>query len=568
MPKRTLNLKQRIVAMFVGCMLLIFGGILVLSNYTIESILHNKIETGYQSTVKQIAIMLENTISNINHVSQQLAVGTPIDDLEQYLTATEGYEKIRYSNLVKDHMALLTFTNPNIGLSVYADSVTGEPLFYTGSVSRDFSVGDMPVLMDTGDIRYLGPAKSKGASSDRIIVAATRKIRLTDDREVFLYIESSFRLLEDILDTNQGDRQFPILFLDQNETITYSQAEEFAVGSSYHGTKQEDYYPFRETVNQGWSIVSMVPHDVYMAERNQWLGQLTIFCFIIVGFCILIAWMLWRTIYRPLNIFDRRISTVLDDQPVLAEDQTNIAEYDYLLGRFEEMKGQIREMIAQISEEEQRRADLEVEKLRYQINPHFLMNTLNTVHWMALMNNQDEIDHTVQALNRLLLYNLNKENKQATLAQEVTAVREYLTLQQVRYDFSFDSTVLPVGEELEYCCPKFILQPLVENALYHGYRQNMHVSLHIEVGERIMITVADDGIGMPVEALEKMRSLQSDKPSGGLGIGFNYVIQCIGRDYSGQAEWSVDSEEGKGTTVRLILPKEMKQEHVEGSDRR
>lgn len=561
-----LNLKQRVVLMFGCCVLLIFAGILTISNYTIESILHNKIETGYQNTVKQLCIMMENIISNVSHASQQLAVGTTADDLENYYEAEEGYDKIHYSSIIKEHMAWIIFTNPSIGLTVYADPETEEPIFYTGPIAPGFSISKLPALMESGDIRYLGPAKSRGASSNRTVIAAVRRVRLSDGQEVLLYVESSFRAVEDILDASRGESPFPILFLDPGNTVTYSEAEEFPVGSAYAGGDGTGYRPFMETAGQGWSIVSLVPNEIYAQERSEWIRQIEIFCVIIVAFCGLMGWMLWCTIYRPLRTFDRRISTVLEHDTAAGEEKTNIAEYDYLLGRFEEMKAQIEEKIIRISEEEQHRADLEVEKLRYQINPHFLMNTLNTVHWMAVMNNQDEIDRTVQALNRLLLYNLNKENKQATLAQEVTAVREYLTLQQVRYDFTFECEILPEGETLEYLCPKFILQPLVENSLNHGYRQDMTVSLSIEAADRIAITVADDGVGMSAEQLEKMRALQPDISAGGLGIGFNYVIQCIRQKYGGRASWTVESEPGKGTVVRLFLPKEMG-EDVKGPDR-
>lgn len=557
MKKPSLNLKQRISLVFICCLLLIFGGIMSISNYSIQSILENKIETGYENTANQLCLMMENTISNMNHVSQLLVVGSAAEYLEGYFHAEPGYDKIRYSDSVREQMAVLTFTNPTIGLTAYLSPGEDKPLFTTGTIRDKVDLDQMPLLMESGTIRYYGPMQSLSQATDRTVLAAVRSVQLSDGQELLLYVESAFHVVDDILEANQGQERFPILFLDPQGTITYSESESFATGIPFSEEELTGFYPFRVKANQGWEVVMLVPEGIYMQERNQWIESLAVFCVVIVIFCAVMVWMLWRMIYRPLGIFERRMSTVLEEAPASGGEKTNIAEYDELLEKFEEMRGEIRRMIQEISVAEQRRADLEVEKLRYQINPHFLMNTLNTVHWMALMNNQDDIDHTVQSLNRLLLYNLNKQNREATLADEVMAIREYLALQQVRYDFSFVCTQEPPDDPLAYACPKFILQPLVENALYHGYSKDMTVSLRIRVTDRIEVTVADNGNGMTPEQLEKMCSLKEDSPEEGLGIGFSYVIRSIHRRYHGKADWSVESRLGEGTAVHLYLPKEV-----------
>ena len=105
----------------------------------------------------------------------------------------------------------------------------------------------------------------------------------------------------------------------------------------------------------------------------------------------------------------------------------------------------------------------ELKFLKSQINPHFLMNTLNTIHWMALMNQQTEIDGITQALSHLLIYNLDKDSSNTTLQRELSAVNEYVRLQKVRYQFTYCETILPADSFLGFPCPKFILQPFVEN---------------------------------------------------------------------------------------------------------
>lgn len=570
--KRTFTLKQRIVLMFLCCMLVMFTGIFVLSNGLVDALLRNKIDAGYQSGVGQLTLMLENVISNLNHVSQQLVAGQVAGDLDEYLKTEEPYQKIAYANQVRETLNLLTFTNPNVGLTIYVDPQQNKPVFSNGSVSRTFDLQSWPVLADTGAIRYLGPGYSVGASSDRLVIAALRSLELSESRTALVYIESSFRTVDDILRTNPGGDQFPLLFLDGHGKVIFSQAPQaFPLGSAYAAQAvQSGYHCYVKTTGPGWSLAMLVPTGLYLQERNRWMEQLFLLCAGIAALCTVMALALWRTIYRPLRNFDRKIGTMLDRKSAPENLMTNIPEYDYLLDRFEQMKVQIQQMIEQIQRQEQRRANLEIEKLRYQINPHFLMNALNSLHWLAVMNNQENIDAMVQGLNRLLLYNLNKENRQATLAQEVQAVREYLLLQQARYDFTFSCEVLPAGEPLEYCCPKFILQPLVENALFHGYRRDMHVGLRIRVAREIVVEVTDDGLGMAEDQRRRVDALfrSGAELSEGMGIGLHYVVQSIRLGYGGRAELTVESRQNKGTVIGLRLPKEMEEDYAERTDRR
>lgn len=138
-------------------------------------------------------------------------------------------------------------------------------------------------------------------------------------------------------------------------------------------------------------------------------------------------------------------------------------------------------MIRHIIAQEKDNSKMQIEKLRSQINPHFLLNTLNTVHWMALMNGQNEIDTITQSLAHLLSYNFDKDSVSTNLEKELRALAEYVQLQKVRYDFQFTVDRSEQKIELNYPCPKFLLQPLVENALSHGYRPGMEIVVTIQI---------------------------------------------------------------------------------------
>ncbi|UUZ85321.1 hypothetical protein LJK88_18220 [Paenibacillus sp. P26] len=130
-----------------------------------------------------------------------------------------------------------------------------------------------------------------------------------------------------------------------------------------------------------------------------------------------------------------------------------------------------------------------------------------------------------------------------------------MILQQIRYDFEFDVQIHAEGDVLEIPIPRFILQPLVENALYHGLSDDGFIQVDVRGGDRIEISIRDNGAGMTEEAIRNVLNRQeADSRKVGMGIGMNYVKRVIETQYGPQAQLSIQSEVGQGTTVFLSLP--------------
>lgn len=119
---------------------------------------------------------------------------------------------------------------------------------------------------------------------------------------------------------------------------------------------------------------------------------------------------------------------------------------------------------------------MEYEKLVYQINPHFLLNVLNSIQWMAQMSHQKDIGEYTGALKKLLSYNLGKEGRETTLRKEIEMVKKYIFLQQKRYDFEVDISV-EEGEYLNVPTVRMMLQPLVENAIRYGLGEEGKIAI-------------------------------------------------------------------------------------------
>ena len=186
---------------------------------------------------------------------------------------------------------------------------------------------------------------------------------------------------------------------------------------------------------------------------------------------------------------------------------TQVEEFDLLLGNFQEMKTKINGLINEVEHNEKQKSQLEIEKLLSQINPHFLHNTLNTVQWLARMNGQKEIDKLVTLLVKVLHYNLGKKSIIVTVQDEIEALQNYMELQRIRYDYEFEYVVHVDEDVVSAAIPRFLLQPLVENAIYHGTSErNGRVDITIQSlsPDTISLQVADNGEGIDPQTAHQL----------------------------------------------------------------
>ncbi|SDX62273.1 two-component system, sensor histidine kinase YesM [Paenibacillus sp. CF384] len=508
---------------------------------------------------------LENAINNLNHVSQQLAYGGGTNRLlEQLAVEQEPYERLKLLNDIKTELNVISFSNPNVGLMMFYDPKTDTHDFENFRVRGTFAPKQLPVLAEYPEITYYGPYKSYNGSINQYVFSIMRKVNLLD-QNLYLYIETGRSAIESLFapqDRKESSRR--LLILDDQRRIAFSEvvqafpentvfpASTANKTSGYNG----DYFWNREISNQGWSIVSVTPRNELTQERNRWLFQITgIFLAFFVG-AVFFSWLLWKMVYRPLDKFNMEIKSLIHSNVKEHTEVTHIPEFDYLLYQTRSMKGKIWALYEEIEVKEKRRADLEVEKLLYQINPHFLMNTLDTVHWLALMNGQHEIDKLVLSLNKLLYYNLGKMGEVSTIGDEIDALKEYLQLQQIRYDFQFDVDLDVDEKALTIPCPRFLMQPLVENALYHGVSDDGYIYVGVQWNEQaLQITIQDNGAGMPQETIDRLLDDEAkDSHKVGMGIGMRYVKRILQATYGETAVLEIRSEIGKGTIISLRLP--------------
>ena len=224
------------------------------------------------------------------------------------------------------------------------------------------------------------------------------------------------------------------------------------------------------------------------------------------------------------------------------------------------MVGEIKNLVEDIHTEQENAKDAELRLLQEQINPHFLYNTLDAIVWMTESGENQKAIQVIQELSSFFRISLSKGQSEITIANERDHVKSYLEIQRFRYQDILDYEIKIDEDILEDHIQKLTLQPIVENALYHGIKNTRGRGMITVTGEKqgddILFKVEDNGIGMKPEELEKLRSLIAGKvdASEKNGYGMANVEKRIEMHYGKEYGMTVESEYEQGTTVLVRIP--------------
>ena len=304
------------------------------------------------------------------------------------------------------------------------------------------------------------------------------------------------------------------------------------------------------------------------AGLQQWIYVSVIGMLVAVAFSIAAALRISRSIYLPIKKLHDVTTTIAreDLEPLVTSD--NVDEITELGMSFNIMVGKVRELLAAKMQEQENLKKAELRVLQAQINPHFLYNTLDTIIWMVESKRTAQVVDLVRALSRFFRISLSKGEDWITIGEEFEHVSSYLAIQKIRYRDILDYQIDVDETILSATILKLTLQPLVENALYHGIKNKRSGGV-IRVrgraaGTAIHLEVEDNGIGMTPDRLAQVRAtLRSDETgSSDSGYGLLNVNQRIRLYYGQRYGLQLSSVYGAGTTVSLTIPLRSRPEPV------
>ena len=296
------------------------------------------------------------------------------------------------------------------------------------------------------------------------------------------------------------------------------------------------------------------------------MGVVAVFSLVLLYFLLNKSRKLSRRIVDPIDRICERLESIGKGSLLVCEPiQADVEEVQILSDGIESMVGRLKIQIDKNAEQEKQRRRTELALLQAQINPHFLYNTLDTIVWLIESREIDEAVKMVGSLSNYFRFSLSRGQNVITIAEEERHIRSYLEIQQMRYRDLMEYEI-DISAHLEsFTLPKLTLQPLVENALYHGIKNRRRMG-HIRVtgrvqGERLILEVTDDGAGMTEERLEEMRATLTDGKREGFGLRtVHQRIQILfGKEYG----LSLESKRDAGTTVTVTIPMQTADKEME-----
>lgn len=338
-----------------------------------------------------------------------------------------------------------------------------------------------------------------------------------------------------------------------------------ATDSSANGSNYRMFY--NEIEGTGWQLVQVIDKTLLFQDVT-FFGQIS---FLIVAVIMGSFTLLTVTITNRLSGSIIKTARYIENyQPGEAKVLPRLEEKDELVSiiyQFDKMRGKNEKLIQELKDknyeimeisDRQRKAELKA--LEAQINPHFLYNTLDSINWIAIENDQEEISQMLSSLGSLLRYSVTNIDMQVPLEVELEWMKKYTFLQQKRFDDSFVCQYDIQEESLNFPIYKMLLQPIIENIIIHGFQDKkqggiIDVKTEVLADGKLRIVIEDNGCGIEPDILDRIHHDISNKtPLNSESIGISNIVNRTNLYYKGEAQIRIGSEPGQGTKVVLMIP--------------
>lgn len=553
-------------------------------NFTRSSIFENTVTYNRQLT-GQVNADIDSYISYMENISSMLAEnldvkkylfgeGEEADEagvqlLSQFSTVLSSREDIyNLGILQKNGKALLNEGKSRLNTYVdmekqewYRRAVENRDSFYLSSAHVQHMIqGERPWVITLS--RYIPDPMNKEGG--------------------VLFVDLNYSAIRKLCDDSSVGKKGYIFILDEDGNIVYHPQQQ-----QLYNELQTEYidevmncqtdvlnmgdgdsarlYTISRSDTTGWTVVSCS----YISELLKKSGEAQIIymlmAVVLVAIALLISSFMAKSITQPILKLQSSMALIQKGDfragNVEVESRNEIGS---LTETFNVMTLRIQELMEQNINEQKAKRKSEMKALQSQINPHFLYNTLDSIIWMAESGKNEEVVLMTASLARLLRQNISNEEEEISIFEEVEYCRNYLTIQKMRYKDKLEFRI-DVAPEITSCqIIKLVLQPLIENAIYHGLKYKESKGLleliGYAAGEDIIFEIRDNGVGMDEETLNHIFERHTvNYRSNGVGV-YN-VERRIKLTYGQEYGITYKSRSGEGTVARVCIPKERRDLH-------
>lgn len=375
--------------------------------------------------------------------------------------------------------------------------------------------------------------------------------------------------LSGLLEDSQATENTQVFLLDGNNQIIASRGNNGLeeLDRSMMRSTDEFYVKVRSVRMDGWKVVSRIPESEMNSSMDDGKKFVTIAYVLAFALLILLVWFCYKRFVGPLHQVDLFIQKIVDRpeerMEIGREDEigTVVQSLNHMLDARQKMNQEIQESQRRMYEAEIAKKQLQVLAYRNQINPHFLYNTFECICSMALYYEVDDIAEITMALSKVFRFAVKGENI-VSVEEEVSYIREYAKIIDYRFMGKIDVDIEMEDAVKEKRVIKLMLQPLVENAVFHGLEQKLedgevNVFIHMHGEDHIMFVVEDNGCGIEPARLVWMRDNLDSRPTGQKGIGVANIYQRLKLFYGDDVVFQIESRLGEGTRITIIIPDEL-----------
>ncbi|NOU92703.1 hypothetical protein GC093_05595 [Paenibacillus sp. LMG 31456] len=310
-----------------------------------------------------------------------------------------------------------------------------------------------------------------------------------------------------------------------------------------------------------WYIVEKIPMSAIYKDIDVLKSRVFLIAFICILLSLAAALFISRTIAMPLGKLSRRIQTyLLKGNTQSIKSPSSVNEINLLTTEYDNMINKLDRTIGDLVKNQEEKRVAELQALQMQINPHFLYNTLNSIKCLVWVQKTHLIEPTINALVNLLEQTINRSDELISIQDEIDNIDHYIYIQQIRTSHTITMNYKIDEQLMPYKLPKLLLQPIIENAIFHGIEPNKTTGTISVYGSQyrggIKIEIIDNGIGMSEEDIDRIFNETGNQSSSRFsGIGIRNVDERLKLNFGLQYGLTINSQPGMGTSVTLTLPK-------------
>ena len=553
---------------------------MVALNYTEKTVLENAEEYSTQ-LITQANRDIDSYMEYLRNTSILISSNADVHDYLFGVNKDTGETAQTVERIIAQFQTILDTRNDIVNIGIIGEN--GRYLINQGAlkINENVSLKDVEWVQKAQNSQGLTTISSSHVQNVvdgryEWVVTLSRGLtnKITKEVEGVFFVDLNYSSISELCDSiSYGNRGYVYILDEQGNLIYHPQQQllysglknekiEEVLSSKDNSFVTEDgkLYCMSKSLETGWTVVGVAYVSELLKDSRETGRIYVVSAGLIMLAAMALAVFLSREITKPIKRLSNSMREVEKGnfENVLLDVQGE-NEIDRLSANFNMMTTEIKHLMEQNVEDQRQKRKSELMALQAQINPHFLYNTLDSIIWMAEWGKNKEVVLMTSSLAKLLRQSISNQNELVKVEDEVEYTRSYLTIQKMRYKDKLEYDILVEPEILNYKVAKLILQPLVENAIYHGIKYKEGKGKVLIEGflrdDELILRITDDGIGMTEEQMSHLfEKRETDTRRNSVGV--RNVHDRIGLYYGKEYGLTFESAVGEGTKVEIHIPYE------------